>query len=100
LKPLRKSWAAASRCKCQQRNHFDAASGALVERRADVLIVSNDPSSIACASASSRSLRTTEFRVIYDRREYTIAGGLISYGTSYSAAYRELGIYTGNPQGH
>ena len=32
---------------------------------------------------------------IYDRREYTIAGGLISYGTSYSAAYRELGVYTG-----
>ena len=32
---------------------------------------------------------------IYDRREYAIAGGLISYGTSYLAAYRELGIYTG-----
>jgi len=31
---------------------------------------------------------------IYDRREYTLAGGLISYGTSYSAAYRELGVYT------
>ena len=27
--------------------------------------------------------------------QYTIAGGLISYGTSYSAAYRELGVYTG-----
>ena len=33
--------------------------------------------------------------VIYDRREYTSAGGLISYGTSYLAAYRELGVYTG-----
>ena len=33
--------------------------------------------------------------VIYDRREYTIAGGLISYGTSYSAAYHQLGVYTG-----
>jgi putative ABC transport system substrate-binding protein len=33
--------------------------------------------------------------VIYGRREYAIAGGLMSYETSYSAAYRELKILKG-----
>ena len=28
-------------------------------------------------------------------REFTAAGGLISYGTSLSASYRQVGIYTG-----
>src|SRR5437764_1385449 len=32
---------------------------------------------------------------VYDRREYTAAGGLISYGTHYVEAYRQIGIYTG-----
>jgi putative ABC transport system substrate-binding protein len=32
---------------------------------------------------------------IYHFREYTVAGGLVSYGTSASDAYRQVGVYTG-----
>ena len=32
---------------------------------------------------------------IYQWREFTAAGGLISYGPSLSAAYREIGVYVG-----
>jgi putative ABC transport system substrate-binding protein len=35
------------------------------------------------------------FRRSYDLREFVAAGGLISYGTSFPAVFRQVGIYTG-----
>ena len=32
---------------------------------------------------------------VYFRRDFTAAGGLMSYGTSAPETYRQLGIYTG-----
>ena len=33
--------------------------------------------------------------VIYQYRDYAMAGGLISYGTSLTDSYRQAGVYTG-----
>ena len=33
--------------------------------------------------------------MIYEQREYTVAGGLTSYGTSVPNVYRQIGRYTG-----
>jgi putative ABC transport system substrate-binding protein len=74
---------------------FDGVFAALGERRADALIVSNDPFFNSARERIVALAARHRIPAIYDRREYTIAGGLISYGTSYSAAYRELGVYTG-----
>jgi len=57
-----------------------------------VLIVSNDPFFNSMRERIVALAAHHRIPVIYDRREYTVAGGLMSYGTSYSAAYRELGI--------
>jgi len=32
---------------------------------------------------------------IYQSREYAASGGLISYGTNFTAAFREVGVYVG-----
>ena len=74
---------------------FDGVFAALGERRADALIVSNDPFFNSARERIVALAARHRIPAIYDRREYIIAGGLISYGTSYSAAYRELGVYTG-----
>jgi putative tryptophan/tyrosine transport system substrate-binding protein len=36
---------------------------------------------------------------IYYRREFAAAGGLISYGPSFAAAYRQAGLYAGKVLG-
>ena len=76
-------------------SEIDAAFEALVQQRAGALVSSSDP----FFTSRREQLVTLAARhavpAIYQWREFTAAGGLISYGPSLSAAYREIGVYVG-----
>jgi ABC-type uncharacterized transport system substrate-binding protein len=74
---------------------FEPAFASLAAERAGALIVSNNAFFNRRRAHIVALAARHAIPAIYDRREYAAAGGLVSYGTSYPAAYRELGIYAG-----
>src|SRR5262245_21864459 len=76
-------------------NHeIEAAFAALVQNRADALVVGPDPlfldRRVQLVTLATRHLLPT----VYFVREFVQVGGLMSYGTNNLARYREVGIYT------
>ena len=77
-------------------SEIDAAFTAVARERADALFVGPDAffntRRVQLANLAAHYSIPTAFAV----REYVDAGGLMSYGTSVSDMYRQVGIYTGN----
>ena len=73
---------------------IDAAFAALVRNRADALLVGTDPflysRRVQLATLAARHAIPT----IYPVRENAEVGGLMSYGTSLTEVYRQVGAYT------
>ena len=74
---------------------FDAAFASLVERRVAALIVNSDPFFYSRRDQLTALAARHAVPAIYEVREFCAAGGLLSYGTSVTAAYRQAGVYTG-----
>jgi putative ABC transport system substrate-binding protein len=76
-------------------SEFGTAFASLVQLQAGGLVVGAD----AFFTSRREQLVALASRhavpAIYPWREFAAAGGLISYGTSLTAAYRQLGIYAG-----
>jgi putative tryptophan/tyrosine transport system substrate-binding protein len=76
-------------------SEIDAAFTALVQRQAGALLVGTDP----FLTGRNEQVATLAARhgipAIYGWPEFATAGGLISYGPSRPALYRQIGVYAG-----
>jgi ABC-type uncharacterized transport system substrate-binding protein len=74
---------------------FDAAFARLAEQRVAALIVNSDPFFYSQRGQLTALAARHALPAIYEVREFPVAGGLMSYGTSLPDAYRQAGVYVG-----
>ena len=81
--------------KAGTESEIDDAFASLVQLRTDGLIVS--PNAFFVSRREQLVVLASRYAIpaIYPRRQFAIAGGLISYGSSLTAVYRRMGIYVG-----
>jgi putative tryptophan/tyrosine transport system substrate-binding protein len=71
------------------------AFASIIQQRADALIVNRDGFLNSQREQVVVLAARHALPAIYESREHVEAGGLMSYGPSYSDTYRKAGIYTG-----
>jgi putative ABC transport system substrate-binding protein len=76
-------------------NEIDAAFATLVQMRADALVVGADPFFNSRREQIVALAARYAVPAIYEWREFAVAGGLISYGPSFPAVNRQVGVYAG-----
>jgi putative tryptophan/tyrosine transport system substrate-binding protein len=76
-------------------SEIDAAFATLVQVQAGALVVGADPFFNSRREQLVALAARHAVPAIYELRESVVAGGLISYGTSVTAVFRQLGIYAG-----
>jgi putative ABC transport system substrate-binding protein len=72
-----------------------AAFAALGKLRPGALLVGSDPFFNSQREQLATLAAHYAIPAIYEAREYAVAGGLMSYGTSLIEGYRQVGVYTG-----
>ncbi len=81
--------------KAGSESEIDAAFPALVQLHAGGLVVGTDPFFNSRREQLVALAARHAVPAIYEWREFVAAGGLISYGSSLTAVYRDDGIYAG-----
>ena len=81
--------------KASKEDDFEPAFASLVQLKVDALVVGTDPFFTSRREQIVSLASRYAVPAIYEWQEFAAAGGLISYGTSLTALYREVGIYVG-----
>jgi putative ABC transport system substrate-binding protein len=81
--------------KAGTESEIDAAFASLVQLQAGALLVSNDPFFFSRREQLVAAAARHAVPAIYEFREFAAAGGLISYGTSLTSTWRQVGVYVG-----
>jgi len=81
--------------KAGTESEIDAAFATLVQLQAGALVVAADPFLTSRREQLVALATRHAVPAIYAWREFAEAGGLISYGSSLTAAFRQLGNYAG-----
>jgi len=76
-------------------SEIDAAFAALVQQQAGGLVTISEPFLNSQRDQLVMLGTRHSLPVLYPARDYVLAGGLMSYGTSIIDAYRQVGVYTG-----
>ena len=74
---------------------INAAFASFVRERPDALYVGTSPFFVSRRVQLTHLATRHAVPAIYSGRQYTEAGGLMSYGTSLTDAFRQMGVYTG-----
>jgi putative ABC transport system substrate-binding protein len=81
--------------KASTESEIDSAFATLVQDRPDALLVSADPFFNSRRDQIVALASRHAIPAIYQWREFTLAGGLASYGSSLTDTYRQAGAYVG-----
>jgi ABC-type uncharacterized transport system substrate-binding protein len=76
-------------------SEFDTALAGLAQRRVNGLLVMSDPLMIVERDRLVGLVARQAIPAIYQNRELSAAGGLMSYGTSFLGVYRQIGLIVG-----
>ena len=74
---------------------IDATFASLRSKGVDALLVTTNPFYEGRRDDIVALAKRHSVPVLYPWREYSVAGGLISYGTSFTESYRQAGLYVG-----
>ena len=74
---------------------IETAFAMLVRDKMQGLVVGTDPLFFARRVQLATLATRHALPAVYNARDYAEAGGLMSYGTSLTDAYRQMGVYTG-----